>query len=108
MSDEVGEKVGQNSEQGQTADAVAGKNPGAAAFMMPNGGCGRWRLLTTRRDNRGPIFHAKNLPRKDRGARTLCVTPAPLHGVARLSKRDSTPDLGRRGEKLYWRHGTAM
>ena len=77
MSDEVREEVGQNSEQGQTADAVAGENPGSAAFMMSNGRGGCGGLLTTRRDNRGPIFHAKTSRRKDRGARTLCVTPRP-------------------------------
>jgi hypothetical protein len=36
----------------------------------------------------------QNLRRKDRGASTLCVTPASRHGEARISKRNFTPDLG--------------
>ena len=92
VSDEVREKVSENSEQGQTADAVAGEYPGSAAFMMPNGGCAG-RGLLGRGNDRGPIFHAKNLRRKDRGASTLCVTPASRLGETGLSGRDFTPDL---------------
>jgi hypothetical protein len=43
--------------------------------MFADGRCGS-RGLIRRRDDRGPIFHAKNLQRKDRGASTLCVTAA--------------------------------
>jgi hypothetical protein len=55
VGDEVREKVGEYSEQGQTANAVTGKNPRSAAFVMFGSG----RRLLGRRDDRGPIFHAK-------------------------------------------------
>ena len=56
MGDEVREKVGQNPEQRQATNAVAGQNPRSAAFMLPGSGS---RGLLSRRDDRGPIFHAK-------------------------------------------------
>lgn len=95
--DEVREEVSDHSEQRQAGNAIGGENPGAAAFVLCGGGLGlrSWN----RRDDRGPIFHAKNLQRKNRGARTLCVTPAPLHGEARLSAGDFTPVLGQRRGK---------
>ena len=34
VGDEVREKVGENAEQRQSADAVTGKNPGSAALVM--------------------------------------------------------------------------
>jgi hypothetical protein len=40
--------------------------------------CGRGLLGGI--DDRGPIFHAKDLQRKDRGASTVCVTPASRRG----------------------------
>jgi hypothetical protein len=79
VGDEVRKKVGQNAEQRQAANAVDGENPGAAAFMMFGGSRG---LLGVGRRDRGPIFHAKTSRRKDRGAITLCVTPASRHGEA--------------------------
>jgi hypothetical protein len=60
MRDEVREKVGENSEQRETGDAVGCQNPSSAAFMMPDGGSRSRGLLVIRsRDDRGPIFHAK-------------------------------------------------
>ena len=60
MRDEVREKVGQNSEQRQSGNAVCGQNPRSAAFMLPDGGSSSRGLLgIRRRDDRGPIFHAK-------------------------------------------------
>ena len=58
MRDEVREKVGQNPEQGQARDAVGCKNPRSPAFTLPDGGS-RSRGLFLRRNDRGPIFHAK-------------------------------------------------
>jgi hypothetical protein len=58
MRDEVREEVRQNSEQRQTRDAVGRQNPCSAAFMLPDG-TGGSRGLLRRRDDRGPIFHAK-------------------------------------------------
>jgi hypothetical protein len=60
MSDEVREKVGQNSEQRQPGNTVSGKNPRSAAFVLADSGsCSRGLLGIQRRDNRGPTFHAK-------------------------------------------------
>jgi len=89
MSYKVREKVGQDSEQRESRNAVSRQNPSSAAFMVSGSGS-RGRTGISRIDDRGPIFHAKCLRRKDRGASTLCVTPAPLHGEARLSVRNST------------------
>jgi hypothetical protein len=105
MRDEVRKEVSQNSEQRQTADAVAGKNPCSAAFMLPDGGSGGRGLVTTgRRDDRGPIFHARSLQRKDRGASTLCVTPASHRGETRLSGLDFTPNWSLRERKIDRNH----
>jgi hypothetical protein len=59
MSDEVREKVGKNSEQRQSTDAISRQNPRSAAFMLPNGGSRRRGLIINSRNDRGPIFHAK-------------------------------------------------
>jgi len=67
VSDEVREEVGEHAEQRETTDAVTGEHPGSAAFV---GTCGGSRGLLRRSNDRGPIFHAKNLQRKDRGAST--------------------------------------
>ncbi len=58
MRDEVREEVSQNSEQRQTRDTVGCQNPRSAPFMLPDGGGGS-RGLLRRRNDRGPIFHAK-------------------------------------------------
>jgi hypothetical protein len=58
MRDEVREEVSKNPEQRQTRDTVGRENPRSAAFVFPNGGCGS-RGLLRRRNDRGPIFHAK-------------------------------------------------
>jgi hypothetical protein len=76
VSYEVREKVGQNSKQRESRNAVSRKNPSSAAFMVPDSGSRR-RTGIIRSNDWGPIFHAKCLRRKDRGAITLCVTPAP-------------------------------
>src|SRR5258708_7384140 len=98
MRDEVREKVGQNSKQRESRNTVSRENPSSAAFMVPDGGSRR-RTRISRSDDWGPIFHAKCLRRKDRGASTLCVTPAPRHGEARLSEQNFTPNPGRRIRK---------
>ncbi len=60
VRDEVREEVSQNSEQRQTRDAVRRQNPRSTAFMFPDGRGGRRGLVINRRRNdRGPIFHAK-------------------------------------------------
>ncbi len=59
MSDEVREEVSQNSEERQTRDAVRCQNPRSTAFMFPDGRGGSRGLVTSRRNDRGPIFHAK-------------------------------------------------
>src|SRR5271166_6203137 len=60
MGDEVREKVGQNSEQRQPGNPVGGQNPRSAAFMLADrSGSSRGLLGIYRRDDRGPIFHAK-------------------------------------------------
>jgi hypothetical protein len=49
------------------------------------------RLLRTRGDDRGPIFHAKTSERKDRGAITLCVTPTgDVAGQDYLGRKSTT------------------
>ena len=58
MRDEVREEVSQNSEQRETRNTVGCQNPRSAAFMLPDGRGGS-RGLLRRRDDRGPIFHAK-------------------------------------------------
>src|ERR1041385_3674106 len=67
MSEEVRDEVRQNSEQCEATNAVAGENPGSAAFLVPDSGSSGRGLLCGR-DDRGPIFHAKTSRRKDRGA----------------------------------------
>jgi hypothetical protein len=59
MSDEVREKVGKNSEQRQSTDAISRQNPRSAAFMFPNSGSRRRGLVINSRNDRGPIFHAQ-------------------------------------------------
>jgi hypothetical protein len=58
MRDEVREEVGENPKQRQTTDTIGGENPGAAAFMLLGGSRG----LRSRRNDTGPIFHAKEPP----------------------------------------------
>lgn len=94
MSDEVGKKVCQNAEKRQSRDSVCRQNPCSAAFMMAVVRCRG--LLNLGRNFRGPIFHTrKTSERKDRGARTLCVTPARRHGrqdyLARILLRFCAP-----------------
>jgi hypothetical protein len=60
VRDEVREEIRENAKQRQTANAVCGQNPGSAAFMMFGGS--RGLLGVGRRDDRGPIFHAKKPP----------------------------------------------
>jgi hypothetical protein len=79
MRDEVREKVSQNAEQSQTANAVAGKNPRSAAFMMMLVSS---RGLLGRRDDRGPIFHAKNLLTERSWRKYIMRHAAPRHGGA--------------------------
>src|ERR1700674_4776136 len=93
MSDVVGEEVGQYAEKSQSRYAVCGENPRAAAFMVADRCRG---LLNHRRNFRSPIFHTrKTSERKDRGANTLCVTPARRHGQTGLSERNFTTVLRR-------------
>jgi len=86
VRDEVREKVSEQSEKSQPGNSISRKNPGAAAFTAPHSrGSRSKRLLGSRRDIRGPIFHTrKTSERKDRGASTFCVTPPGLRGQARL------------------------
>jgi hypothetical protein len=56
-------------------------------------------LLCDRRDDRGPIFHAKTSKRKDRGASTLCVT-LPRVMARRTYGQDFTPDLFAKNRKM--------
>jgi|SRR5579872_3764125 len=86
VSEEVRDEVGQNSEQREATNAVAGENPSSAAFLVPDGGSGGRGLLRGR-DDRGPIFHAKTSRRKDRGAIRVCVTPASRLGETGLSPK---------------------
>ena len=74
VGDEVGEKVGENSEQCQPRQTISREHPGSAAFPLNRGGCGRG--LLGRRNDRGPIFHAK--PPKERSWRKYIMRHACL------------------------------
>ena len=71
MSEVFREKVGENPEQRQTTDAVASENPCSTAFMLSGGSRG----LLGRRNDRGPIFHAKKPP-TERSWRTYVMRHA--------------------------------
>jgi len=58
MRDEVRKKIRQHSEQRESGNAVSRENPSSAAFMVP-GGRRRGRTGISRRNDWGPIFHAK-------------------------------------------------
>jgi len=73
MSEVFREKVGENPEQRQTTDAVASENPCSTAFMLSGGSRG----LLGRRNDRGPIFHAKKPP-TERSWRTYVMRHACL------------------------------
>src|SRR5579864_1290258 len=90
VSEKVRDEVSQNSEQREATNAVAGENPGSAAFLVPDSGSGGRGLLRGS-DDRGPIFHAKTSRRKDRGAITVCVTPASRLGETGLSPQILPP-----------------
>ena len=91
MGDEVGKEVGEDAEQRQPRQAIRREDPRTAALPPDRGCCGTRGLLGSRND-RGPIFH-ENLRRKDRGANTVCVTPASRPGEAGPSDANSTPDF---------------
>jgi hypothetical protein len=59
VSDKIGKEVCQDSEKSQPRDTVSRENPRPAALPMPATGSLGKRRLGNRRDNRGPIFHAK-------------------------------------------------
>jgi len=62
VSDKVREEISEEPEENQTANAVGGKNPGAAAGKVSAARRLRKRLLGRRRDVRSPIFHATKPP----------------------------------------------
>lgn len=97
MSDEVREEVGEHSEQRETADAVTSEHPGSAAFVWA---CGGSRGLLRRRNDRGPIFHAKTSGRKDRGASTRYASRLPGDMVGQDYEGDFTPVLSGWEEKM--------
>ena len=75
VRDEIRQEVGENSEQRQAANAVDGEHPGSTAFVFDRRGCSVGLLV--RRDDRGPIFHARTSRRKDRGAQCWYASRPP-------------------------------
>jgi len=107
MRDELRKKVGENAKQRQANDAVAGENPRSSAFMLPDAG-GRGLFRIRRWDDRGPIFHAKNLP-TERSWRKYVMRHACL-----ASRRSRTiwaefyPGLAPAGQKSDQNHRIMM
>src|SRR5277367_315290 len=72
MSDVVRKEISEDREKSQSRYAVAGQNPGAAAFPLPGKRrLGNRLLRNRRRDIRGPIYHARNPPNGEIAAQVL-------------------------------------
>ena len=78
VSDEVRKEISEDPEKSQPRDAVGGENPGAAAFTCLPAEAG-WEVdcSETEEETTGARSSMQETSeRKDRGASTLCVTPA--------------------------------